>query len=69
VIYEPVMAVAVPKCSVCALPTRHMRHPVTLTTLLSVWVTLTLRVAALTLLPFCDSLLMMMMDSYSFEAM
>src|SRR5271154_1199779 len=46
VIDEPVMAVAVPKCSMCASPTRRMRHPVTLTKLLSVWVTLTLRVAA-----------------------
>src|SRR5271168_4939372 len=35
VIYEPVMAVAVPKCSVCALPTRRMRHPVVVTKLLS----------------------------------
>src|SRR5271170_7228779 len=48
VIDKPVMAVAVPKCSVCALPTRRMRYPVTLTKLLSVWMTLTLRVAALT---------------------
>src|SRR5271170_6548197 len=41
VTYEPVMAVAVPKCSVCALPTRRMRHPVTMTKLLAVWVSLT----------------------------
>src|SRR5271155_2954623 len=41
VIYKPVMAVAVPKCSVCALPTRRMRHPVVVTKLLSVWVSLT----------------------------
>src|SRR5277367_5087801 len=41
VIYEPVMAVAVPKCSICALPTRRMRHPVAVTKLLSVWVSLT----------------------------
>ena len=38
VIYEPVPAVAVPKCSVCALPTRHMRHPVVVTKLLSLGV-------------------------------
>jgi hypothetical protein len=46
VIYEPIMAVAVPKCSVYALPTRRMRHPVVV--LLSVWVS-HLRVAALTI--------------------
>src|SRR5271163_3208409 len=39
VIYEPVMAVAVPKCSICALPTRRMRHPVVVTKLLSVLLT------------------------------
>src|SRR5271155_5138466 len=56
VIDEPVMAVAVPNCSVCALPARRMRHPVVVTRLLSVWVTLQLRVAALTgILIFYDN--------------
>jgi hypothetical protein len=32
----------VPKCFLCALPTRHMRHPVSVTNkLLSIWVSLT----------------------------
>jgi len=40
IICEPIIAVAVPKCSVCTLPTRHVRHPVTVAKLLSVWVSL-----------------------------